>query len=407
MTATVINFASTLKEIWADGVEQCLYENNPAFAMCPKSEDWDGDIYNCVIDVGGMNGVSSTFSDAKANKSASTPLAFQIDTRDRFAVWGIDHKLVKLSRNNRGAVVQALGYETKKAMTRLGCTWGQIIHGDGGGSIGRIAAGGIAGAVATLQNPDDCRNFEPGDQIVISGNDGTAAGHALRAGGPLVVLSVDFDAGTVTFTAGIVATVAAAVVLDFLFREGDFKLTPAGLEGWNPLVIPGTAWYGMTRTTYGIRQAGWRRNATAVTGMSNKIKAGLTYAHRAGAKHTHIFMRPDDFNTLEGELGTIRRYVDEKIATVGFSGIEFTQHGGAPIKVFADANVQLNTARFVDFSGSTFGLKSAGKLTEFLSLDGDKNMMMEESTNSFEGRIGGYSNTWCKRPLNLGRLQLA
>ena len=277
MTANMSNFAPILKEIWADGVEQSLYENNPAFAMCPKSEDWDGDIYNCVIDVGGMSGISSTFSDAKANKTASKPLAFQIDTRDRFATWAIDHKLVTLARNNRGAVVNALANETKKAMTRLGATWGQIIHGDGGGSIGKIATGGISGATVTLTNPDDCRNFEPDDQIVVSANDGTSSGHALKAGGPLVVQSVDFDAGTITFTAGYVATVATGAVGDFLFREGDFKLTPAGLEGWNPLTIPGTAWYGMTRTTYGIRQAGWRRNASAVSGMANKIKAGLTF----------------------------------------------------------------------------------------------------------------------------------
>jgi hypothetical protein len=407
MTANMTNFASTLKEIWADGVEVPLYENNPAFAMVPKSEDWDGDIFNCVIDVGGMNGVSSTFSDAKGNKGASQPLAFQIDTRDRFAVWGIDHKLTVLSRNQRGAVVQALAYETKKAMTRLGCTWGQIIHGDGGGSIGRIATGGITASTITLQNPDDVRNFEPGDQILLSANDGTAGAHVLKAGGPLIVQSVDFDLGTVTFTAGVVATVATAVALDFVFREGDFKLVPAGFEGWNPLVIPGTPWYGMTRTTYGVRQAGWRRNATAITGMANKIKFGLTYAYRAGAKHTHIFMRPDDFNTLEGELGTVRRYVDTKVATVGFTGIEFTQPGGPPVSVFPDPYVQINTARFVDFSGGTFGLKSAGKLTQFLTLGGEKDMMMEESTNTFEGRIGGYSNTWCKRPLNLGRLQLA
>ena len=42
-----------------------------------------------------------------------------------------------------------------------------------------------------------------------------------------------------------------------------------------------------------------------------------------------------------------------------------------------------------------------------LTLDGKKDMMMDNSLNQFEGRLGGYGNFWCKKPLNLLRGKLA
>ena len=403
--ATYTTALPTMKEIWADGLESALYKDNPAFALCPKSEDWDGSIFHCVIDVGGMNGVSSTFARAKANQSPSQPLAFNITTADRFGTWSIEHKLTVLQRNSRGRIVEAMAYESKKLMDRLAASYGAIIHGDGGGSIGRISV--IAGPTATLLNPDDVKNLEVGDLIYLSGNSGAASTDALRAGGPLTVQSVDFDAGSVTFTAGIVATIGTAVVNDYIFRDGDFQLAPTGFEGWNPLVIPATAFFGMTRTTYGIRQAGLRKDVSATVLWADKIRDLLTYASRATCDISHLFLHPTNWSSLEKELQTAKRYTEEAIAGVGFEGIKFSQQNGKSIMIHSDPYAPLNVARGVNYTDGTFGYKSAGPLIQALTLDGKKDMMMDNSLNQFEGRLGGYGNFWCKKPLNLLRGKLA
>lgn len=403
--ATVTTHLPTMKEIWADGLESALYTDNPAWALCPKSEDWDGSIFHCVIDVGGMNGISSTFARAKANQSPSQPLAFNITTADRFGTWAIEHKLTVLQRNSRGRIVEAMAYETKKVMDRLAASYGHIIHGDGGGSIGRISA--ISGSTVTLENPDDAKNFEVGDLIYDSANSGAASTDTLRAGGPLTVASVDFDAGTVTFTAGVVATIPAAVVNDYLFRDGDFQLVPVGFEGWNPVTIPLTAFFGQTRTTYGIRQAGLRKDVSATVLWADKIRSLLTYASRAGCSLSHLFLHPTNFESLDAELQTAKRYVEEATATVGFEGIKFNQQNGKSIMIHADPYAKLNVARGVNYTDGSFGYKSAGPIIQALTLDGKKDMMMDNSLNQFEGRLGGYGNFWCKKPLNLLRGKLA
>lgn len=416
MTATTTTFASALKQIWADGIEDSLYENNPAWALCPKTENWTGKLYSCEIDVGGMNGISSTFTVAKANKSGSQPLGFDIPPVDRYAVWGIEHKLTAIAKDE-GAVVEALGWETSKAMKRLGTTFGQIIHGNNGGAIGQRNGALPAADTIELFDAGDIKNFEPGDKIFLSAGDGTLVGDVLKAGAALTVKSVDITAagaGRIQFTAGVVATVATAAASDFLFREGDFKLHPAGMGAFNPYVAPAaTAFFGMDRTIYPIRQAGVRIDVTAVATMVDKVKAALARGAAYGATYTHGFLSPDDWNTLDSNLQSAKRYVDEISkpmnaggATVGFTGIQFYTHGAAPLSIMCDPYAKKSTFRAVNYRGS-FGYKSAGKAVRFLTLDGSKDLMMEEATNTFEGRVGGYGNFWCKKPLDLLVAKLA
>lgn len=412
MTATTANFAAILKTVWSDGLEVPLFSDAPAWALCPKTTDWTGDPYVCDIDVGGLNGISSTFSAAKARKGASKPQKFSIPSADRYVLWGVEHKLMALSSDDKGAVVEAVGYESKKALERMGATMGHLIHSNGGGSVGQIAAGGITGATITLTDAQQIKNFELGDAFYLSAGDGSGGADTLKVGGPLTVLSVDIDSaglGKVTFTAGVTATIATAAAGDFLFRDGDFKACPTGLEGFNPFAAPtATLFMGMDRTLFPIRQAGIRIDVSAVSGMINKVKACLARGSAFGAKYSHAFLNPDDWNTLDGELQSARRYITEKDQSgkVGFTGIEFMTHGGSPVSIIPDPYVPKSTFRAVNFRGS-FGFKSAGQIARFLTMDGQKDMMMEESTNTFEGRLGTYGNFWCKRPIDLLRGKLA
>jgi hypothetical protein len=48
------------------------------------------------------------------NKGPPKFKQMQIPTRDNFAVWSVDHKLITLSRNQRGALVRALAMNDRE-----------------------------------------------------------------------------------------------------------------------------------------------------------------------------------------------------------------------------------------------------------------------------------------------------
>ncbi len=414
--ATTSNVPSIFKEIWLPGMESQFYPTEcPAWALCPKTKDWDGTILHATAGIGGMNGVSSTFARAKANQSPSLGVDFQVTSADRFALWSIDHKAMHLARNDRGRQVELVADQTHAAMERLMLRQASTIHGGVGQAVGRIAAGGIAGSTITLEDPQTAKNFEEGDLIFLSDNNGNTSTDALLAGAGFTVVTIDPDAGTLLMSAGIVATFAAAAAGNYLFIDGDFQAGCAGYESWNPLVVPAAAFFGVVRNTGNItRKAGIRKDVSATVGAVNKIRKALTAASAAGSKFTHMFVDPEFYSLLDGELGNNVRYVDKPAisadggeTTIGFTGIKFTQHGGAPVEIYPDAYAPLNVARGVNYGPAGFRWVSAGDFPMWLTPDGKPIMHSLEGTNAMEGRAGGYGNYVTKRPLDMGRFKLA
>lgn len=413
--ATTTNVAAIFKEIWEPGMETMFYPlDGSAWALCPKSDDWDGITRHVTANTGGMNGVSSTFADAKAAQNPTVPIDFAVTTVDRFVLWSVDHKAMTLARNSRGAQVELVADQTRNAMERLMLTQAKQIYMGTGQTIGQIAVGGISGSTATLANADDVKNFEEGDQVYLSSANGDVSTDALRAGGPLTVSTIDADAGTVTFSAGIVATIGAAAAGDYFFRRGDFQQGAAGFEAWNPLTVPSTSFFGVTRNTGNVaRKAGIRKDVSGTVGYANKIRAALVHSARLGANFSHLFVDPTFFGGLDNELGDKVRYVEEpgrdaqgKETTIGFKGINFVQHGRRPVKIYSDAFCPLNVCRAVNYGPNGFKWVSAGKFPSWLT-NGGEDMHLLESSNASEGRAGGYGNYLTKRPLDLGRFKLA
>ena len=117
--------------------------------------------------------------------------------------------------SNKAAFVDAIVREQDGVLQSMKERMQQFLYGNGGGAAGRIAAGGISGSTITLANRNDARYFQVDGRYELSANDGTTG--AIKAGAALVCQSVDRVAGTVTFTAGVVATVATAAALDYVF----------------------------------------------------------------------------------------------------------------------------------------------------------------------------------------------
>ena len=395
--ADTTDYGPVLKTIWPrDEIADLFYDDSPAYAMVPKKTDWDGEIMAIPMQYGQTNGRSSKFDKAKKNKKASKFAKMSVQTSDNFSLFSVDHKTIVLSRNKRGAVVSALTRESRSAMKKLKRSIGFQFWRNGGGSIGKIKD--IDDDTVILWDPRDARNFEEGDIVQVSDDDGT--GGADVESGTAEVESVDTEAGTVTFTDTLTDTIATAANDQFLFIEGDYAAAFYGVSAYVTKSAPGeddvpTTIWGMPRTAHKTRLSGVRVKGGGLL-IEEAVKKALKEAKYEQGGVTHLFFSPDNFMDLELSLGTRLRYCDAKVGDVGFTGIRFTQHGGKPVECYQDPDV--TTGDVWGLNMDTWVFHTAGEFPDFLTLSGQPNLRPEEDTNSFEGRIGGYGQMYCDAP---------
>lgn len=398
--ATTANVPELLKDIWEDEVTDFLYEDATLFGMIPKDETWEGLRQIVTVMYGGMNGRSATFADAQANKTPPKYKQMEIESRDNFALWSIDHKLITLTRSQRGSLVRALAETTELAMTRLKYSTSFMLWGNGGGAIGKISA--VADTLVTLADPNDVRNFEVGDVIEASTADGTSG--AVKAQ-TATVDEIDEDAGTITFVEDVDSLGTPWAVNDFLFHEGDFGAVFHGVPAYVCPDAPGSGGvpvsiHGMDRSAH-LTRLGGHRFAASTANVVDEIKLALAKAQRRNCKVSHLFAPPELFDEVEAELQSAKRYVDESVGRVGYKGIEFTTQDGKIVKLFSDSSIRKSPAG----KRQTFGLKldtwklhTALAYPMWLTSDGKKELDMERDANASEGRIGGYGEAYTKAP---------
>lgn len=402
--ATVANVPQILKNVWQNDIYDFMYEDQPFLGLVDKDTSWDGLYHMITVEYGGMAGRSANFDDAQGNKSPPKYKQMQVLTRDNFALWSVDHKLITLSRNDRGALVRALVESTEKATSKLKRSSCWAFWRNGGGAVGKIAA--IAGSTVTLVDKNDIRNYDLDDVIQISADDGT--GGAGVHVGSLTVSGLDEDLGVITFSADVVATVALAAAGDFLFHKGDYNKMFLGVPAYVTPSAPGVGGvpisiWGMDRSDFPTRLAGSRFTGTVAT-AEDSIKAALAAAHRRNIKVTHLFASPEIYNAIEGNLGAQRRYVDEKAGTVGYKALEFTSQGGKTVKMYSDADMPKSADGLTQYvhglNMDTWKFHTADEYPMWLNTiaKGGGKFMVEQNANQTEGRLGGYGQLYTKAP---------
>ncbi len=174
--ATGTTHDAILKEVYPDpsDVQRAMYENNTLYAMLKKDFSGSGRQWDHPIRIAHTTGRSARFDVAKANKGPSTQVLMQITTADQFSLYSVSGKLIRQTRDNKGAFVEAFAYELESAMDAMARHMGYAPYGNGGGSIGRFTSGvTLTGATFTLLNIDDVVKFEVGQWLQLSATDGT------------------------------------------------------------------------------------------------------------------------------------------------------------------------------------------------------------------------------------------
>ncbi len=401
--ATIVNVPQLLKNVWENDITDYFNDDQPFMGLVTHDHSWDGLYRLITVATGGMAGRSATFGDAKANKSPSSYLQMQVGVRDNFATWSVDHKLITLSRNDRGALVRALTEQTEDATDKLKASQNFMNWRDGGGAIGRFSTSSTN--TGTLYDLNDARNMDIGDVIEFSADSGVA-GAGVRAAS-LTVTGINWDTGVITFDANL-STVPGYTNGDYLFHKGDYNLVFYGVSAYCTLETPGTgivpaSVWGMGRTAHPTLLAGSRFTASNLLAVE-AIKKALAAAHRRKITTTHLFMPPEVYNDIEMSLQGQRRYVEEKSGGVGYQALVFTTQGGKSVKCYSDPDIPKSpdaTTKYVfGLNLPEFKFHTAGPYPDWINSvgGGAGKFMTEQNANATEGRLGGYGQLYTKSP---------
>ena len=399
--ATSVNTPLLLKNIWEDLVEDYFNDEQPFMGLVSKMTDWVGLKRLVTVPIGGMAGRSATFGDAKANKGPPKYLQMEVQVRDNFATWSVDHKFIALSRNDTGALKRAMASSTEAAMSKIKSSQNFMNWRDGGGCIGRFSS--ISTTTGTLYDKNDIRNVDIDDVIEFAADSGVAAGGVISASSPIT--GINEDTGVITFADNI-AAFAGISATPYIFHKGDYNLAFYGVPAYCTIeepgvgIVPASIW-GMLRTAHPTLLAGSRFTGSNLM-LIELLKSSLATAHRRKIKTSHIFASPERYNAIEMSLQGQRRYVDEKVGNVGYKALVFTTQDGKDVKVYSDSDIPKNSTATTDYifglNLKEFKFRTAGEYPDWINkvADGAGKFMTEQNANATEGRLGGYGQLYTK-----------
>jgi len=400
MTAlNLTSFEAALKVHYTDlRVKNLVYRNNPWLAAIPKMEAFGGKMLPLPLQVGVPQGRSATFTDAQIDKTPGIYKDFQLTRIRNYGLAAIQNEVLEASVGNANAFMQAAASEIDGILRALTQDLAGGLYADGTGSRGTIGAlaGPPAATVITLSNPTDIVRFEVQMKLQFQAVIGTTI-----AGGPIDVIAVDRDLGTVTVdnTAGV-----ALAVGQFIFQNGDEpstateKLKITGLSGWLPDVAPvaGDAFFGVDRSSDPTRLAGIRYDGTAETIEEAMIGAGALL-FREGGRPDVIFMNPLSYSELIKSLGSKVVYDlmrSSDVADVFFEAVRIHLPSGSAM-VVADPNCPSGRAYMLQMD--TWKLYSLGMAPKILMTDGLR-FLRENNADAVEVRAGYYAQMGCTAP---------
>ena len=400
-SADMTSWDNALKQYYRDKpVIDTVYKNHPWLTLVPKNPRFKGKNLPIPVIYGRPQGVSSTFSTAQSNATASQIAEFLITRKRHYGVATVDGETLLASQGNEYAFLDAAVTEIDQVAKSVGDALSRQLFRSSDASIGRVNNSSFGVTTLDLVTDTDALNFEVNQKIVTSG---TLSGGSVRSGS-LTVSAVDRDATSnqVTTSANLSAGISAIAQNDYIYVEGNYDNGVSGLADWIPSSAPGSsAFFGQDRSVDPTRLGG-QRVAYSST-REETIINGLGRAAREGGQPDHIFVSFTDFIALEKELeSTVQREVDPNTGA-GFRSMEmYAPYGVAKIIPDKDCPVGVAYALQMD----TWSLCTIGETVGIIDADGNR-ILRQSSADGVEVRVGFYGQLACSAPGFNCRIALA
>jgi hypothetical protein len=374
------------------------YSKFPLWAMFKKQTDFGGDNKAIVLRITTVQGMNPNFANAQ---SAATPSEYRRVTVTHARGFGsafIDSEAISRSKSEEDSLAKASA-EVDSGMQGMLRGLSRSLFLNTGGAIGRAT---FSTTTATLVDdngnsaPNLAFNFERGQRIQLSANDGTSG--SLRNGGSYVtLLGVNRVAGTLLADANW-STITGATANDYLFQQGFWGANLAGLQSWIPSTAPtaGESFFGCDRSIDSRLYGFW------ITGNGAPMKETmincLAVLGREGADTDVIVMNNLDWaNFINGEQSNViydraKSMDDPKI---GFQAFKIMGPKGL-VDVIADPDCP--RGKFFALQLDTWSFQSSGPAPRINNDDGLGPLVRVYNANQVECRLCWYGNLFCEAP---------
>lgn len=409
--ATTSTHLSITKRLYPKDISKPMFERSAFLGLVSRDTKFGGEGYHVIVRTSPNTGRGASFERTYANIRASVLARFLVFPRSQYALFRLEGKLLATTRGNNTAVVRALKVEVDSARESFFEDLSRNACGNGGGNIGQIATTtNLATTTLQLRNISDHVNFTEGMPVVfaIAGDGsqaGAAAGDLLGAPTVLTVVSVNRDTGALVMSA-VLNTVPGITTSAFIFEDADsYANSVTGLFGWHPDTAPtaGDSHFGVDRSTGDVqRKSGYRYTGGGANKEETLTKMGAR-ALTLKARPTHCLMHPEDLGDFIVELGSrvmFSRVQSSAYADIGYEGIKVHTPAGS-VECIADPYIKKGSFRLL--APKLMYLRTTdAELPMTLNEDGAGEMLRDNSSDSYIGRLGMFGNTTSEEPWHVG-----
>ena len=366
MAAAFSDATNVLKRLFADGVPLDI-ATRERFLLnrMKKVNDFAGDDLAIPITVNNPQAVGPNPAIAfkaafTGGTAANNYKRFLLTKYDCFNSVRLNRKAIMAAKEKgKGAFVDLLEDRTNGMLDAIGDVASTWLYGDGTATIGVRSS--HTSETTTLTIPQDTSKFVAGQQLGVYNGAGSAIRTIAAASGDggiwITVLSVDEDAGTVTFTTGDTAAVASFANSDSFYPAGGAGGTGAypGLASWLPLTTPSaTLFFGVDRSVDPRRLGGVRLDNSGGEIADNIMTVSESCNTVWKGRERICVINPVNFTTLSQSLSDKQVYNDgDGKAGYGFDYICVYTSAGK-VKVYADPACPTNRGYVLDMGTWTF-----------------------------------------------------
>lgn len=416
MAGAVLSTYKFIRSLWStEAIAQQIFKQSPALGLIPKDTNF-GEQYRYIsVGTSPGQGIAADFATAKANKTASTAVEFQVSTTPYYGTFSINGDLWRRYEftGNKGLLLDPMARESKNLMKQIKNDLSSFIHGNGGGSLGRIASTStLASQTITLDAGADMRRIVKGMTLWASTADGTSGS---MLSGQVTVASVGGTSTAPTITINETTwsgAISGLTTTSYLFRAGATGTGAGGsgvidgFESWCPSHSGSPSVFkGVTRSNFPNQLAGNCLTATTKSPRQRIMEASILQADTGAADGKLVYLLSTrNWGKLYNELASNNALVQTKApaAKIGSlsTGVEYdainVMGAGGMIQVVPDPWMPDNVERLLDID--TWQLASCGDLIHWDKGATTDGPMLEDGADSREVRAVGDMALICTNP---------
>ena len=381
---TNASYSAFVKKRFPQKEIECLVAfEKPFFGSLTRKDDLDGNGTYIPVETdlptgygaqyGGASGLVTSTSTARI--TGSKGFAWQIQPAYGVGMLKIDGVTMLAMRKDEGAFFRAREREIKNMLEALGQNLEMLCWKGGNPSLGTVATDPVTSA-SVVMSAGSALNFHEGDEINwYADTSGIPDFATQRSGAADIVLKVDYDSDTVTFTAALDTNIAAgdhAVrATDALYITGETGAQQqfCGVPAWilDAATVPSTTFFGVNRANQSRQKVAGHRQTWLGT-IEETAKKLDSNIRRLNQRSMTMWLSYANFNRLDLELGARGYRVEGEAGKFGRPSLVMSSPGGS-ITVKAGPYVPEDKGYLLDMS--TWELHTLDSVPHIVQDDGN------------------------------------